>query len=67
MRDMNTVIARGLVVMGTISIVGWVLLSYTSGASVGTEIPVGIVSGLVGVLTGKNIAEKKEENKHEKP
>ncbi|MBR4696595.1 MAG: hypothetical protein IKO94_11000 [Selenomonadaceae bacterium] len=60
MRDMNTVIAWGLVVMGTISIAGWVLLSYKSGASVGTEIPIGIISGLVGVLTGKNMAENRK-------
>ena len=58
MKDMNTVIAWGLVVMGVISIIGWVLLSYKSGASVGTEIPIGIISGLVGVLTGKGLAER---------
>lgn len=58
MKDMNTVISWGLVIMGIISIIGWVLLSYKSGASVGTEIPIGIISGLVGVLTGKNLAEK---------
>lgn len=58
MKDMNTVIAWGLVVMGVIAIIGWVLLSYRSGASVGTEIPIGIISGLVGVLTGKGLAER---------
>lgn len=58
MKDMNTVISWGLVIMGIISIIGWVLLSYMAGASVGTEIPIGIISGLVGVLTGKGLAEK---------
>lgn len=65
--DMNRVISWGLVAMGIISIVGWIWLSYNTGTSTGTEIPIAIISGLGGVLTGKNIAEKKEENKHEKP
>lgn len=61
MKDMNTVISWGLVIMGIISIIGWVLLSYMAGASVGTEIPIGIISGLVGVLTGKGLAEKQNQ------
>ena len=60
MKDMNTVISWGLVIMGIISIIGWVMLSYKSGASVGTEIPIGIISGLVGVLTGKGLAERQQ-------
>lgn len=60
MKDMNTVISWGLVVMGTISIIGWVLLSWKTGGSVGTEIPIGIISGLVGVLTGKGLVERQQ-------
>lgn len=60
MKDMNTVISWGLVIMGIISIIGWVLLSYMAGASVGTEIPIGIISGLVGVLTGKGLVERQQ-------
>lgn len=55
--DINTVIACGLVVMGVIAVVGWLVLSYRTGASTGTEIPIGVISGLTGVLTGKKLAE----------
>lgn len=55
--DINTVIACGLVAMGVIAVVGWLVLSYKAGASTGTEIPIGVISGLTGVLTGKKLAE----------
>ena len=57
--DTNKIIAGGLVVMGTISVVGWLAISWKTGTSTGTEIPIGIISGLVGVLTGKGMAEAK--------
>jgi hypothetical protein len=55
--DTNNIIAIGLVLMGFVAVTGWVLLSYKSGTSIGTEIPIGIISGLTGVLTGKKLAE----------
>lgn len=57
--DTNKIIAGGLVVMGTISVIGWLAISWKTGTSTGTEIPIGIISGLVGVLTGKGMAEAK--------
>ena len=57
--DTNKIIASGLVVMGTISVIGWLAISWKTGTSTGTEIPIGIISGLVGVLTGKGMAEAK--------
>jgi hypothetical protein len=53
----NLVIAIGLVTMGIIAVVGWLLISLKTGTSTGTEIPIGIISGLTGVLTGKKLAE----------
>ena len=35
-------------------------ISWKTGTSTGTEIPIGIISGLVGVLTGKGLAEKQQ-------
>ena len=61
--DMNIVISWGLVVMGIIAVIGWIILSYKTGTSSGTEIPIAIVSGLGGVLTGKNLADKAHQNK----
>ena len=55
--ETNTIIASGLVVMGIIAVSGWLLISYKTGTSTGTEIPIGIISGLTGVLTGKKLAE----------
>lgn len=55
--DMNTVISWGLVVMGVLSVAGWIAYSIHTGTSGGTEIPIAISSGLVGVLTGKNVAQ----------
>ena len=57
--DVNTIISWGLVVMGNISVCGWISLSIITGTSSGTEIPIAIISGLGGVLTGKNMAENK--------
>lgn len=58
--DMNKVIAWGLVIMGILSIVGWIAYSIINGSSSGTEIPIAITSGLTGVLTGKNLSRKEE-------
>ena len=59
--DMNTIISCGLVVMGVIAVLGWIALSYKTGTSSGTEIPIAIVSGLVGVLTGQKLQERKQQ------
>ena len=58
--DTNKIISFGLVVMGIIAVAGWLAISWKTGTSTGTEIPIGIISGLVGVLTGKGLAEKPE-------
>lgn len=58
MMDTNRIISLGLVVMGVIAVTGWLAISWKTGTSTGTEIPIGIISGLVGVLTGKGLAEK---------
>ena len=55
--ETNIIIATGLVIMGIIAVSGWLLISYKTGTSTGTEIPIGIISGLTGVLTGKKLAE----------
>ena len=57
--DMNTVISWGLSAMGVIAVGGWIAISLHTGTSSGTEVPIAIISGLTGVLTGKNIAENK--------
>lgn len=51
--------------MGAMSICGWIWLSFKTGASVGTEIPIAIISGLGGVLTGKHISDKNKSDKEE--
>lgn len=56
--DTNRIISVGLVIMGIIAVTGWLAISWKTGTSTGTEIPIGIISGLVGVLTGKGLAEK---------
>lgn len=58
--DMNKIIAWGLVIMGILSIAGWIAYSIINGSSSGTEIPIAITSGLTGVLTGKNLSRKEE-------
>ena len=44
--DINTVISWGLVIMGIIAVIGWIILSIKTGTSSGTEIPIAIISGL---------------------
>ena len=61
--DTNRIISLGLVVMGVISVCGWLAISWKTGTSTGTEIPIGIISGLVGVLTGKGMAEREQQSK----
>jgi hypothetical protein len=61
--DMNNIIAIGLVIMGISAVWGWIFLSIKTGTSSGTEIPIGIISGLTGVLTGKKLAEYQMVNK----
>ena len=56
--DMNGIISLGLVLMGVLSIAGWIAFSIVHGTSSGTEIPIAISSGLIGVLTGKNLPTK---------
>lgn len=58
--DTNRIIAWGLVIMGVLSIAGWIGCSIINGSSSSTEIPIAIVSGLGGVLTGKNLDRKKD-------
>lgn len=55
--ETNTVISWGLVVAVNLSIGGWIAISIITGTNNGTEIPLSIASGLVGVLTGKKLAE----------
>ena len=57
MWDTNKIIAVGLVAMGVIAVAVWGIISYQTGTSTGTEIPIGIISGLAGVLTSKKLAE----------
>ena len=66
MWDTNKIIAVGLVVMGVIAVVIWGIISYQTGTSTGTEIPIGIISGLTGVLTGKKMAEYEMQSKQNK-
>ena len=58
--DTNRIISLGLVLMGIIAVAGWLAISWKTGTSTGTEIPIGIISGLVGVLTGKGLAERQQ-------
>ena len=54
--------------MGIFAVVGWIIISIKTGTSSGTEVPISIISGLVGVLTGKNIAERRmRQTKEELP
>ncbi len=62
MWDTNKIIASGLVVMGVVAVCGWLAISWKTGTSTGTEIPIGIISGLVGVLTGKGMAERAQQS-----
>lgn len=58
--DMDIIISWGLVIMGIISILGWVIYSIYTGNSNGTEIPMAIVSGLTGALAGRHIPRKEQ-------
>ena len=66
MWDTNKIIAVGLVVMGVIAVTVWGIISYQTGTSTGTEIPIGIISGLAGVLTSKKLAEYEMQSKQNK-
>ena len=57
--DMNTIISWGLSIMGIIAVAGWIAIPIVAGTSSGTDVPIAIISGLTGVLTGKNMAENK--------
>lgn len=45
--------------MGFLSICGWIGISIMTGNSNGTEIPIAIIGGLTGVISGKAITEQK--------
>ena len=57
--DVNILISILLGVMGIIAVVIWGIISWKSGTSSGTEVPLSIASSLGGVLTGKGLAEAK--------
>lgn len=57
--DQNAILSWGLMIMGILSVGGWIAISIITGTNNGTEIPLSIASGLVGVLTGKKIAESR--------
>ena len=46
----DKIIAVGLVLMGLISIAGYIVYAIRAGTATGTEIPMAIVSGLTGYL-----------------
>lgn len=57
--EMNRIISWGLVIMGVGAVAGWIFISIKTGTSSGTEVPISIISGLTGVLTGKNMVDSK--------
>ncbi|MBP3723579.1 MAG: hypothetical protein J6I62_10050 [Selenomonadaceae bacterium] len=57
--DVNVLISIALGAMGIFAVITWGIISYNSGTSSGTEVPLSIASSLGGVLTGKGIAEAK--------
>jgi hypothetical protein len=57
--EMNRIISWGLVIMGVGAVAGWIFISVKTGTSSGTEVPISIISGLTGVLTGKNMVDSK--------
>lgn len=59
MQDVNVVIAWSLGVMGFTAVLGWIIISWITGTSSGTEVPISVISGLSGILTGKGMAESK--------
>lgn len=44
--------------MGIGAVAGWLWISLRTGTSSGTEVPISIISGLTGVLTGKNMIDQ---------
>ena len=54
--EINKIISIGLIAIGAISVIGWLILSWKAGQSIGTELPISVTAGLVGVLTGKGLA-----------
>ncbi len=63
MKDVNVVIAWSLGVMGFTAVLGWIIISWITGTSSGTEVPISVISGLSGILTGKGMTEAKYEKK----
>ena len=57
--DVNVLISILLGAMGIIAVITWGIISWQSGTSSGTEVPLSIASSLGGVLTGKGLAEAK--------
>ena len=57
--DVNVLISIALGVMGIFAVITWGIISYKSGTSSGTEVPLSIAGSLGGVLTGKGMAEAK--------
>ena len=66
MKDVNVVIAWSLGIMGFTAVVGWIVISWITGTSSGTEVPISVISGLSGILTGKGMAESKFQKELEK-
>lgn len=58
--ETNRLIALGLIIMGVMSISGWIVHLVLTGNSGGTEIPIAVVSGLGGVLTGKSMTKESD-------
>ena len=56
----DRLVAIGLVAMGLLSVVGYIVRSIITGESNGTEIPMAIVSGLTGYL-GRGVVDKHQE------
>lgn len=59
MKDVNVVIAWALGIMGFLAVIGWIIISFVTGTSSGTEVPISVISGLSGILTGKGMVEAK--------
>ena len=46
----DKIVAVGLVVMGLISVIGYIIFVFHTGQATGSEIPMAVVSGLTGYL-----------------
>jgi hypothetical protein len=66
MQDVNVIIAWALGIMGFTAVLGWIIISWITGTSSGTEVPISVISGLSGILTGKGMAEAKINKEHAK-